>query len=41
MNIQDYIEQAIASFEADPADTEYQKGYLAALVEMQKVLLTS
>ena len=39
MNIEEYLKEAIASFEKDPADTLFQKGYLAALEEAQKVLL--
>lgn len=39
MNIEEYLKEAIASFEKDPADTLFQKGYLAALEEMQKFLL--
>ena len=39
MNIEEYLKEAIASFERDPADTLFQKGYLAALEEMQKFLL--
>ena len=35
-----YLEEAILSFHpeiGDPADTDYQRGYLAALVEVNKV----
>jgi hypothetical protein len=39
MNMKEYLEWAIASFERDPADSEFQKGYLAALEEVQKVML--
>jgi hypothetical protein len=39
MNIEEYLKEAIASFEKDPADTLFQKGYLAALEEAQKFLL--
>ena len=38
MTIEEYLEEAIASFERDPADTLFQKGYLAALIEVQTVL---
>ena len=38
MNVEEYLKWAIASFERDPADSEFQKGYLAALIEVQKVL---
>jgi hypothetical protein len=39
MTIEEYLEEAIASFARDPADTLFQKGYLAALEETQKFLL--
>ena len=39
MNVEEYLKWAIASFERDPADSEFQKGYLAALEEVQKVML--
>jgi hypothetical protein len=39
MNIEEYLKEAIASFGKDPADSEFQKGYLAALEEVQKVML--
>jgi hypothetical protein len=39
MTIEEYLKEAIASFERDPADSQYQKGYLAALEETQKFLL--
>ena len=32
--IEDYLKNAIKSFEGDPADTPYQEGYLAALQEL-------
>jgi hypothetical protein len=41
MTIEEYLEEAIASFEKDPADTLFQKGYLAALEEAQKFLENS
>jgi hypothetical protein len=31
MNIYDYIDQAVKSFEIDPSDTDYQRGYEAAV----------
>lgn len=31
MTARTLVDQAIASFAADPADTDYQRGYLAAL----------
>ena len=39
MTIEEYLEEAIASFERDPADSQFQKGYLAALEEAQQFLL--
>ena len=39
MTIEEYLEEAIASFKKDPADTLFQKGYQAALEETQKFLL--
>jgi hypothetical protein len=39
MNVEEYLEQAIASFERDPADTLFQEGYKAALEDLQKILL--
>jgi hypothetical protein len=39
MSIEEYLEEAIASFARDPADSLFQKGYLAALEETQKFLL--
>ena len=39
MPIEEYLKEAIASFERDPADSQYQKGYQAALEETQKFLL--
>jgi hypothetical protein len=39
MSIEEYLKEAIASFERDPADSQYQKGYQAALEETQKFLL--
>jgi hypothetical protein len=38
MSIEEYLEEAIASFKRDPADSQFQKGYLAALEETQKFL---
>jgi hypothetical protein len=31
------LQQMIASFDRDPADTDYQRGYLAALKEVQRM----
>ena len=39
MTIEEYLEEAISSFARDPADSLFQKGYLAALEETQKFLL--
>lgn len=41
MNVEEYLKEAIASFERDPADSQYQMGYLAALEETQKFLENS
>jgi hypothetical protein len=41
MSIEEYLKEAIASFERDPADTQFQKGYQAALEETQKFLENS
>ena len=38
MDIEEYLKWAVASFDSDPADSEFQKGYLAALIEVQTVL---
>jgi hypothetical protein len=37
--LDEYLEEAILSFHpeiGDPADSDYQKGYLAALIEVRK-----
>lgn len=39
MTIEEYLKEAIDSFKRDPADTQFQNGYLAALEETQKFLL--
>ena len=39
MTIKEYLAEAIASFDRDPADTRFQEGYLAALEDVQKFLL--
>lgn len=31
-----YLQRAIASFDGDPADTDFQRGYLAALKEVSE-----
>ena len=41
MTIEEYLSEAIESFDRDPADTRFQEGYLAALVEVQKFLENS
>ena len=35
MTIEEYLEQALAGFERDPADTRFQEGYKAALEDLQ------
>ncbi len=35
---ENYIKEALDSFERDPADSDYQKGYEAALKELKKYL---
>ncbi len=37
MEIEDYLNEAIASFERDEPDSEYQEGYEAALLELRNV----
>lgn len=34
-NVEDYFFTALAGFDNDPPDSDYQKGYLAALKEMR------
>lgn len=34
----EYLERAIASFEDDPPTNDYQRGYLAALVETLRAI---
>ena len=41
MTIEEYLAETIASFDRDPADTRFQEGYLAALVDTQKFLENS
>ena len=38
MTIKQYLEQALAGFKNDPADTNFQRGYQAALEEVAKFL---
>jgi hypothetical protein len=38
MDILEYLENALDSFESDPADTDYQHGYQAALEEIYDLL---
>jgi hypothetical protein len=40
IDIETYLIEALQSFENDPADTDYQKGYEAALKEVRKVITT-
>lgn len=35
-NIDAYVSAAIESFDYDPADSDFQRGYFAALCEVQK-----
>lgn len=37
MELKAYLEQALASFEGDPPDSQYQRGYLAAIIEIATV----
>jgi len=32
--VKDYVEQGLISFEADPADSDYQEGYRACLKDL-------
>ena len=34
MSVEEYLANSIASFDRDPADTQFQAGYLAALVDV-------
>jgi hypothetical protein len=36
-----YLVDALASFESDPPDTDYQRGYRAALCELARAIETS
>lgn len=38
MTLEEYLTQALAGFERDPADTRFQEGYKAALEDVQKFL---
>ena len=38
--VEEYLETALASFDADPADTDYQKGYKAALEEARDFIFS-
>lgn len=33
--VYEYLNDAIKSFAGDPADSDFQRGYLAALIEME------
>jgi len=35
--VKDYIVDALHGFISDPADSDYQRGYLAALLELAEV----
>lgn len=37
-NMRDYLKSSIRQFDADPPDDDYQRGYLACLVESLKAL---
>lgn len=37
-DIVQYLDEALAAFEKDPADTDYQRGYEAALRELKRVI---
>lgn len=36
-DLPDYIRGALRSFDSDPADTDFQRGYKAAMEEIAKV----
>lgn len=38
MTLEEYLAQALAGFERDPADTRFQEGYKAALEDVQQFL---
>ena len=38
MSLETYLKAALDLFEKDPADTDYQKGYEAALREISKLV---
>ena len=38
MKLKDYLKGGIATFTVDPPDSDFQSGYLAALVETLKYL---
>ncbi len=40
IDVETYLIEALTSFESDPADTDYQKGYKAALEEVKKIVTT-
>lgn len=37
-DVRAYLQNAIESFNGDPADSDYQHGYLGALIEVQKMI---
>lgn len=39
--LKQYLNRAFSLYRNDPADTDFQKGYLAALIEIAKVLCHS
>jgi len=38
MTLQDYIADGLAGFASDPADSDFQLGYRAALFEVKKMV---
>ena len=38
LTIREYVEDALRGFERDPASSEYQKGYEACLIEINKLV---
>ena len=37
MELKAYLEQALKSFEGHPPDSSFQRGYLAAIIEISRV----
>lgn len=38
--IEEYLHNALASFQMDPADSDFQRGYQASLEEVQQYVLS-